>query len=231
MIYSTAQAVLQKDMLRTLSGTAAPERGYKMKQKMNARQKREAEALRKKKAFSPGPENISHVEAREIQAGKPAMKQAESPLSRSPEEEAREFLDYLDRYGIPMHKDEGAKAERKKPGSSGQIPKLNLEDGMPLVDEALSRMHMGLQEMRCGRIGMVKLIHGYGSTGRGGKICKGVREELGSMKKRKQIKDFIPGEEFGPIDAASRRLAEQDRRITRDPDYGRINHGITIVIL
>ena len=51
------------------------------------------------------------------------------------------------------------------------------------------------------------------------------------MKQRRQIKDFIPGEEFGPVDQASRVLADRDRKMTRDPDYGRMNHGITIVIL
>lgn len=39
---------------------------------------------------------------------------------------------------------------------------------MPLVDEAVRRMHMGIQEMKVSRVKVVKLIHGYGSTGRGG---------------------------------------------------------------
>ena len=40
--------------------------------------------------------------------------------------------------------------------------------GMPLVDEAVRRMHMGIEEMKVSRVKVVKLIHGYGSTGRGG---------------------------------------------------------------
>ena len=102
---------------------------------------------------------------------------------------------------------------------------------MPLVEEALSRMNMGIQEMRVSRMKAVKLIHGYGSTGRGGKIRVGVRDELADMKRKRLIKDFIPGEDFGPMNAASRKLAEQDKSVTRDPDYGRMNHGITVVIL
>ena len=111
------------------------------------------------------------------------------------------------------------------------IPRLNLEDGMPLVEEAISRMNMGIQEMRVSREKTVKLIHGYGSTGTGGKIRTGVRNELAGMKRRKLIRDFIPGEEFGPLDAASRKLAESSAAVTRDPDWGRMNPGITIVIL
>ena len=111
------------------------------------------------------------------------------------------------------------------------MPVLNLEEGMPLVSDALSRLRMGIQEMRVSRAKAVKVIHGYGSTGRGGKICPAVRQELADMKRGKLIRDYITGEDFGPVDAASRKLAEQNRNITRDPDYGRMNHGITIVVL
>lgn len=149
---------------------------------------------------------------------------------RSPEEEAREFLEYLERYDMPVEKEEPTYAAKKKLTGS-VIPRLNLEEGMPVVSEALDRMHMDLQEMRHSQVKVVKLIHGYGSTGRGGKICIGVRAELAVMKRRGQIKDFIPGEDFGPTDMASRNLVERDRSTCKDPDYGRINHGITIVIL
>ena len=60
---------------------------------------------------------------------------------------------------------------------------------MPLVEEALGRMRIGLQEMRVSRAKAVKLIHGYGSTGRGGKIRDAVRDELAVMKRRKIISD------------------------------------------
>ena len=102
---------------------------------------------------------------------------------------------------------------------------------MPVVSEALTRMNLGLQEMRVSRIRVVKLVHGYGSTGRGGRIRAGVREELAAMKRKKLISDFIPGEDFGPMDAAARQLAVQDGSVARDPDYGRMNQGVTIVIL
>ena len=142
-----------------------------------------------------------------------------------------EFLEYLDRYNGPVMKDADSRPSGKRNDTRGGIARLNLEEGMPLVEEALDRMNMGLQEMRASGIRAVKLIHGYGSTGRGGKICAGVRKELAEMKRKNYIREYIPGERFGPLDAASRKLAEQDRGIVRDPDYGRMNHGITIVVL
>ena len=198
-----------------------------MKAKVNARQKREAEARRRMEAFRPEPAPA---------AARPDVSRKAAPVfvpprepDVSPEEETREFLEYLERYDVPADKEDAARASGKKGG--GAVGRLNLEAGMPPVEEALGRMNIGLQEMRAGRVRIVKLIHGYGSTGRGGKICSAVRQELAAMKRKGFVREFIPGEQFGPLDAASRKLAEQDKGITRDPDYGRMNHGITMVVL
>ena len=152
------------------------------------------------------------------------MLRKENIPAKSPEEEAREFLAYLDKYGTPDLKEEETRVPRRKSKGFGGIPRLDLEEGMPAVSDALGRMRMGLQEMRSGRVKAVKLIHGYGSSGRGGRIRIGVREELAAMKRRKLIRDFIPGEDFGPADPAARKLAEEGRNIARDPDYGLISH-------
>ena len=200
-----------------------------MKQKMNARQKREAEMIRRKNHLLPWNPVAEKEQPAETRPVKPAPVPKAEVSSVSSEEETREFLEYLAREHIPIVKDDSPAPRRKKQG--GGIPRLNLEDGMPLVEDAVSRMNMGIQEMRVSRAKAVKLIHGYGSSGRGGKIRIGVRDKLAAMKRKRLIKDYIPGEDFGPTDAASRRLAEQDKTVTRDPDYGRMNHGITIVVL
>ena len=199
-----------------------------MKQKKNARQRREAEAGRRKETFSPKT-SVPPAEPVRPEPPKPVFRPERFP-DRSPEEETLEFLAFLDRYGTKGAKENLPRNTRKK-ASPNAIPVLNLEEGMPPAEEAVSRMRMGIQEMRVSRVKAVKLIHGYGSTGRGGKICSGVRNELANMKRRNLIKDFIPGEDFGPTDAVARRLADQAPAITRDPDYGRMNHGVTIVVL
>ncbi len=65
---------------------------------------------------------------------------------------------------------------------------------------------MGIQEMKVSRVKVLKLIHGYDSTGRGGKIRIGIRNELATMQRRGLIKDYIPGEEFGPNPSAVKRI-------------------------
>ena len=50
---------------------------------------------------------------------------------------------------IHASRDEIAEGRRKRiPSTAGAIPRINLEDGMPLVEEAVRRMHMGSQEMK-----------------------------------------------------------------------------------
>ena len=202
-----------------------------MKKKQNAKQRREKEDSRRKSLLTPVKSiSVQAVSKAEPQPPKPVRKPEPVP-QQTPEEETKLFLEYLDRYDQPARKDDlPGQAARKQKGSSF-IQTLNIKGDMPLVEEALNRLRIGLQEMRAGGVKAVRLIHGYGSTGRGGKIRPAVREELASMKRKGYIKDFIPGEDFGPMDAASRKLAEQCRDIPRDPDYGGINHGITIVIL
>ena len=99
---------------------------------------------------------------------------------------------------------------------------INLETGLPSAKQAMDRLTNELYKIRAQGLPYAKVIHGYGSTGRGGKIRPAVREELEKLKRKKFIKDFIPGEDFGPMDTASRQLADRNRSITRDPDYGEV---------
>ena len=192
-----------------------------MKQKQNARDRREAAAKvwaqKKPRAEIPAP--LSPQERARMKAER----------KRIEAEVALEFLEYIVKSDIKIVKDEEPVPGRRKPQNT--IPTINLEAGMPIVEEAIRRMNMGIQEYRCSGIRVVKLIHGYGSTGKGGKICSGVRSELAGMKRRKLIKEYIAGEDFGPFDPVSRLLVEQNRGVGTDPDYGRGNHGITVVVI
>ena len=72
---------------------------------------------------------------------------------------------------------------------------VNLEKGMPLVQQALDRLE-GLTEQREPGIKALTLIHGYGSSGTGGAIKTAVRQQLALLRQQGRIKEVIPGEEF-----------------------------------
>jgi len=108
---------------------------------------------------------------------------------------------------------------------------VNLEAGMPTVEVAKSRMTAALRSAKAQRMTALKLIHGYGSSGYGGRIRTGVRRELSLMKQSGTIKEVVTGEEFSPFEECARRALQLCPELARDRDYTRCNQGITVVIL
>lgn len=108
---------------------------------------------------------------------------------------------------------------------------VNLEAGMPTVATAKNILSQSLRSAGAGGNHLVKLIHGYGSSGKGGAIRSAVRRELSERKRLGQIKAYIPGEEFSPFNEDARNALSRYPELAKDRDYSRQNHGITIVVL
>ncbi len=108
---------------------------------------------------------------------------------------------------------------------------INLEQGMPTVDQALRRLTGELVRARAHGAKVIKLIHGYGSTGVGGKLRIGIRAELASRKRRGEIKEAVPGENWSIFDEVARRILDAHPDLNRDKDFERGNAGITIILL
>lgn len=102
---------------------------------------------------------------------------------------------------------------------------------MPPVPVALRRMRAALDLARGARVPALKLIHGYGSTGRGGKIRAQARRELRRMMEAGEIREIVPGERFSPFEPEGLRAVTLCYAITRDEDYQKNNPGITVVVL
>lgn len=108
---------------------------------------------------------------------------------------------------------------------------VNLERGMPSTESAMIQLRQSLLTGRSRGVKVIKLIHGYGSSGYGGSIRSAVRGELAKRKQNGQIKDFITGEEFSPFYDNARTAVDMEPELRRDLDYARTNQGITIVVL
>ncbi|NLU52461.1 MAG: hypothetical protein GXX10_06325 [Clostridiaceae bacterium] len=108
---------------------------------------------------------------------------------------------------------------------------VNLEDGRPTRDMAIRRMIFELNRARAGQAKVVKLIHGYGSSGVGGVLRIAVRKELERMKKRGLIKLYVPGENFEIFSPDTIKMLDNCNALRSDRDLGRFNNGITLVLL
>lgn len=102
---------------------------------------------------------------------------------------------------------------------------------MPSVHEALQRLDREIALARQSKAGMLKIIHGYGSTGAGGDIRIAVQRRLQELSEGGQIRGCIFGEDWSKTDDATWRLLQKEAALKSDPDLGRRNHGITIVLL
>lgn len=102
---------------------------------------------------------------------------------------------------------------------------------MPLVREALQRLDRELALARQSKITLLKLVHGYGSTGAGGEIRIAVQKRLLEMTQSGQIRACIFGEHWSKSDDTAWKLLQTYAELKNDSDLGRRNQGITIVAL
>lgn len=112
-----------------------------------------------------------------------------------------------------------------------QLREVNLERGMPYVDQAIKRLTFELYHSRAQGCTALKIIHGYGSSGTGGRIRVEARAYLGRLKRRGEIRDFIPGEDFSIFNSATLAAFGRCGELRRDRDLERHNNGVTIIVL
>src|SRR5438552_3619249 len=111
---------------------------------------------------------------------------------------------------------------------STQLPVLNLKFDMPTVEQAKRRVLEFISSPR--QIGpVVKIIHGYGSTGRGGALRTALRELLEQWEKEGKIKLVIFGENWSIFDARTQELRLRYPSSKEDSDLDQDNQGVTIV--
>lgn len=83
---------------------------------------------------------------------------------------------------------------------------LNLEYGNPPVHEALNTLKYYIPFYKKQKIECILIIHGYGSSGKGGKIRNKVRQYLDLELKDGLVKQVVYGERFDLFNAEARDL-------------------------
>ena len=111
------------------------------------------------------------------------------------------------------------------------IRTFNVEAGLPTLDDARRLVIAEIKQAKRDGARVLKVIHGYGSSGKGGTLCFGLRKSFGLRKKEGIIKDFIAGEDFSIFNATTLDLLEAVPELRGDPDVGAINEGVTILWL
>lgn len=102
---------------------------------------------------------------------------------------------------------------------------------MPYADQAIRRLTYELNAAkRLGTSGF-KIIHGYGSSGTGGKLRRALRAYLQRQKGAGKVRMVIEGERLSIFDEETRRAFALCPELRGDSDLERHNNGITVIIL
>ena len=108
---------------------------------------------------------------------------------------------------------------------------VNLEAGRPMLEVALNHCRAVIDDAKLNEISVITLIHGYGSSGKGGVIRSECRKTLEYMKSKRIINDYIAGEEFQKKSGRVRALFQRYPQLAKDRNLDQGNQGITLVIM
>lgn len=108
---------------------------------------------------------------------------------------------------------------------------INLETGLPTVQQALTKLEREIKTAHLERYRLLTLIHGYGSTGKGGRIRLECRRTLDFLCSKGEIVQVVHGENFNNRHGVVKHLLSRFPDLSRHPHLNKHNKGITIVLL
>ena len=116
--------------------------------------------------------------------------------------------------------------EHRQTQRPDSIQFANLEYGFPTREDAVENLLDEISHAKQNGVVVLKIIHGYGSTGKGGVIRHAVRKKLQELKQNGIIENWHAGENKGDLHF-SRHLPSLDF----DNDWQFSNPGISFILL
>ena len=108
---------------------------------------------------------------------------------------------------------------------------INLESGHPSIDDARRRLLSEMERARQSGAKVLKVIHGWGSSGEGGTLGPAIRKSLRLRVQEGRAVLVVPGERFSSDTNEGRELAQRHPAVRGDRDWNHANPGITVVEL
>ena len=105
---------------------------------------------------------------------------------------------------------------------------VNLKEGYS-VEQAIAILEIEIESAKKEGIIAIKVLHGYGSHGKGGIIRKTLLPLLARWKKSKFILDYFSGDKWNLFDNEAKRILLKDKTMYNDCDIANSNPGITII--
>lgn len=111
------------------------------------------------------------------------------------------------------------------------LKEFNVKENQPSVVEALGLVEIEIELCKKEGIKLLKVIHGYGSGGKGGAICVAIKNQVKVWKAKKLIADFLFGVEWNGLNPKATALLKKYPNLPLDKDFNHSNMGMTILVL
>ncbi|WP_167495801.1 Smr/MutS family protein [Desulfosediminicola ganghwensis] len=99
------------------------------------------------------------------------------------------------------------------------------------MESALRQLQVAIREARNGEIQALTVIHGYGSSGKGGAIRRECRKTLDYMCSHGQLSSYVSGEDFHKNNGVVKDLLNRYPQLRLNKNLNRRNQGITVIII
>ena len=110
-----------------------------------------------------------------------------------------------------------------------EIIEINIKSLNQTVSLALSEFLVEIDKAKFSGVKLIKVVHGYGSHGKGGEIKKELHKLLYFLKRENTIKNYIKGESITKEVLAG--FLEDFPSLVLDTDIKNYNSGITLVFI
>jgi hypothetical protein len=118
------------------------------------------------------------------------------------------------------------------PTLSADTIELNIKAGYPTAEEALDGLTEKIRQLQELGVKAIVLIHGYGSSGEGGRIKQAIHDALENNRYADRVEEFFFGEQVPYGSARCQALLKQRpglKRYLRHFKAG--NAGMTVLLL
>ncbi len=113
-----------------------------------------------------------------------------------------------------------------------RIKVLNIKSDFLSSNEAISKILLELEALSINKLVKVLLvIHGYGSSGKGGTIKKHLHLLLPTLKKQNKILDYIANEKFSTHNDKYIKYTSLYPELILDSNLQNLNPGVTLIFL
>ena len=106
---------------------------------------------------------------------------------------------------------------------------INIKQDMPIVADAMDYLKRSLEKLKREKCECVLIIHGYGSTGKGGAIGVKARQWLKAQERGGKVRSVIFGEDFSIFNFKALELKNKYRELEQLMTV--CNNGVTVVEL